>query len=201
MKKELNYFNIDGCFGGNQDWFRDPMMKLGGCAAATACDLSIYLAMYRNKKHLCPYDAATLNKKQYVEFSRRMKPYLKPRREGVNKPELYIDGYGQYLKDRGESGVTLAGFAGTAPIGEAEAAIKERLDLGMPVPYLLLKHKDPLLKDFVWHWFLLVGYEAAEDVFMVKTATYGEYQWMDFKNLWNTGYMEKGGFIIVKTRP
>ena len=130
-----------------------------------------------------------------------MKPYLKPRREGVNRLELYIDGFGQYLKEREENSVALSGFDGAAPQEEAAAVIKEQLDSGMPIPYLLLKHKDPLLKDFVWHWFLLVGYEDFEDTFMVKTATYGEYQWMDFKNLWNTGYPEKGGFIIVKTRP
>lgn len=30
MKKELPYFSIGDSFGGNQDWFRDPMMHLGG---------------------------------------------------------------------------------------------------------------------------------------------------------------------------
>lgn len=201
MKKELSYFNIGKCFGGNQDWFwYDPMMKLGGCAAATACDLSIYLAMYKNKKKLCPFEAGQLDKKQYISFSKIMKPYLRPRREGVNKLELYIDGFGQYLNDVCEDGITLNGFDGTAPVEEAAAVIKEQLDQGMPIPYLLLRHKDPLLKDFVWHWFLLVGYEEFEDTLMVKTATYGEYQWMDFQNLWNTGHIEKGGFIVVKAR-
>ena len=61
----------------------------------------------------------------------------------------------------------------------------------MPVPYLLLKHKDPLLKDFVWHWFLLVGYEDFEDTFMVKTVTYGEYQWMDLKICGTLGIRER----------
>lgn len=201
MKKELSYFRIGKCFGGNQDWFRDPMMRLGGCAAATACDLCVYLALYQNKKHLCPYEAGTLDKKQYIGFSKIMKPYLKPRREGVNRLELYIDGFGQYLKDREENSVALSGFDGAAPLKEAAAVIKGQIDRGMPVPYLLLKHKDPFLKDFVWHWFLLVGYEDFEDTFMVKTVTYGEYQWMDFKNLWNTGYPEKGGLIIVEARP
>lgn len=197
MKKELRYFNIANCFGGNQDWFWDPMMKLGGCAAATACDLSIYLAMYENKKHLCPFDVGLLDKKQYIGFSKIMKPYLRPRREGVNRLELYIDGFGQYLKDRQEYDINLVGFDGNASIEGARETIKRQLDSEMPIPYLLLKHRDPQLKDFVWHWFLLVGYEAFEDTFMVKTATYGEYTWMDFENLWNTGYMEKGGFIKV----
>ena len=37
-KKELDYFTIDGGVGGNQDWFQNVVMYMGGCAAATACD-------------------------------------------------------------------------------------------------------------------------------------------------------------------
>ena len=31
MKKELDYFMIDGEFGGNQDWFTNIVMNVGGC--------------------------------------------------------------------------------------------------------------------------------------------------------------------------
>ena len=41
MKKELAYFNIEGEYGGNQNWFYDSM-TLGGCAAIATCDLCIY---------------------------------------------------------------------------------------------------------------------------------------------------------------
>ena len=30
MKKELEYFYIENSFGGNQDWFRDYWMHMGG---------------------------------------------------------------------------------------------------------------------------------------------------------------------------
>ena len=43
MKKELTYFNIEESYGWNQNWFKDPTMKLGGCAAVVSCDLCIYL--------------------------------------------------------------------------------------------------------------------------------------------------------------
>lgn len=39
MKKELQYFKIEGAWGGSQEWFSDRMMRLGGCAAVTACDV------------------------------------------------------------------------------------------------------------------------------------------------------------------
>lgn len=41
-KKELKYFTIEDSFGGNQDWFTDPMMNRGGCGAVTACDTCMY---------------------------------------------------------------------------------------------------------------------------------------------------------------
>ena len=46
MEKLLNYFTIDDAFGGNQDWFTNIVMHIGGCAAATACDSCIYFAKY-----------------------------------------------------------------------------------------------------------------------------------------------------------
>ncbi len=36
MRKELDYFKIGDGYGGNQDLFPDPMMRLGGCAAINA---------------------------------------------------------------------------------------------------------------------------------------------------------------------
>ena len=54
MKKELEYFMIDGEFGGNQDWFTNIVMNVGGCGAATACDSCIYLAKYKGMKKLYP---------------------------------------------------------------------------------------------------------------------------------------------------
>ncbi len=44
--------------------------------------------------------------------------------------ELYIDGFGQYLKDREENSVALSGFDGAAPLKEAAAVIKGQIDRG-----------------------------------------------------------------------
>ena len=31
---------------------------------------------------------------------------------------------------------------------------------------------------------------------MVKAVTYGNYEWLDLKELWDTGYEKKGGLIL-----
>ena len=52
MKKELEYFYIGKAYGGNQEWFFDAMMRIGGCAAVTACDSCIYLSLIHISGHI-----------------------------------------------------------------------------------------------------------------------------------------------------
>lgn len=200
MKKELQYFTVDKSYGGNQDWFRDPMMKLGGCAAATVCDTSIYMSLYQDKKHLYPYDINNLNKADYISFAAKMKPYLKPRWKGINTLNIYIDGINQYLSDTGEKAIKVSGLSGDMPYEQAASLLCKQIDNEMPVPYLLLKHKASSMSFFVWHWFLLLGYETDGDELRVKAATYGNYHWLSLRELWETGYQEKGGMIILEPK-
>ena len=54
---------------------------------------------------------------------------------------------------------------------------------------------DEKFKDFIWHWFLLFGYEETEEDFLITVATYGEAATMSLKELWDTRQEEKGGLI------
>ena len=198
MKQILDYFMIDGEVGGNQDWFRNVVMHIGGCAAATASDCCIYFAKYKGKKnlYLYPFDAENLSKEDYIQFSMKMKPYLRPRMSGVNKLWMYTEGFGKYLEDIGEK-VEFKEFSGEHTAREAAVFIKKKINEGTPVPYLMLRHKDKKFADFVWHWFLCIGYEETADDLLIKVATYGEATTFSLKELWNTGYKEKGGLIGI----
>lgn len=225
MKKELDYFLIEGAYGGNQDWLWDPMMHLGGCAAVTACDICIYLARQFGMRNLYPFDSEALSRKAYIRFSKIMKPYLRPRAGGIDRLELYTEGFGSYLNDAfsgrfagrfsgvedcaesvaGTAGsgvsVSFEEFPGFRPAEDAMEAVQLQIDGGMPAAFLLLKHQEPSLSDYVWHWFLLTGYEKDGNEFRVKAVTYGEYQWLDFRRLWDTGYAQKGGMVLVHNEP
>ena len=66
-------------------------------------------------------------------------------------------------------------FDGTGTAEEAEKIICEQIDKGLPVPYLMLRHLNvEKYKDFIWHWFLVVGYEKNEQGMWIDVATYGE---------------------------
>lgn len=205
MKKELQYFKIEGAFGGNQEWFTNVVMYIGGCGAATACDCCIYYALRRGMKELYPYDIRKLTKEDYKRFSQIMKPYIRPRVGGVKKLEWFIDGFQNYIKDvnrktNSKIQVTMRAFEGTQSVAKAKEFVKRQIDLGIPVPCLLLKHKDTAqFQNYIWHWFLLVGYEEAAGELFVKTATYGHSDRFSLNKLWATGYEEKGGLIQLGT--
>ncbi len=80
----------------------------------------------------------------------------------------------------------------------AALTIKKQIDSGYPVPTLILNHRDKSLKDYVWHWFLINGYEEAGDTLMVKAVTYSSSQWLDLRKLWETGHSKRGGLILYR---
>ena len=198
MKGELQYFHIGTAYGGSQDWFSGLWMHFGGCAAATACDLSIYLALYKGKIRLYPYDVRHLERQEYVNFSKMMKPYLHPRIFGIDRLAIYQEGFSDYLKACGENKLCVLTWDGNKSLLSTKEIIKQQLAKGFPLPCLLLKHKDSAFKAYVWHWFLLTGYDEDKESFLVKAVTYGAYQWLDLAGLWNTGYKKKGGLILLQ---
>ena len=201
MKKILDYFSIEGAVGGSQEWFRNVVMYIGGCAAATACDCCIYLALRRGMTDLYPYDVHALTRQDYINFSMKMKPYLRPRVNGVNKLWMFTEGFGSYLSDMGEHSLRMEEFPGTEDYRGVETFIRRQIDSGYPVPYFMLRHKKAYYKDFVWHWFLCYGYEERSDGLWITVATYGERTVFHLKDLWDTGYEEKGGLIGLGIDP
>lgn len=206
MKKELEYFAIEGAFGGNQDWFSNVVMNMGGCAAATACDSCIYFAKYMGMRALYPYDINNLTKEDYKRFSQVMKPYIRPRVGGVRKLSWYVDGFSKYIaavqakldiEEAGFLNIRMQEISGDVEYAEAYRRIKSQIDAGLPVPYLMLKHKNTEeFKAFTWHWFLVVGYEEKDEDMLIRIATYGEEIWLSLRKMWATGYEEKGGIVL-----
>lgn len=202
MKKELDYFTIEQAYGGNQDWFSDIMMKMGGCAAVTACDSCIYFDLYKSTSSLYPFDKSNITKKEYIDFSKKMKPYLRPRLQGINTLKLYVEGFGEYLKDKGTTDISLKPFSGDEAYSLAKEKVMEQIEANFLIPMLVLRHQNQVYRDYVWHWFLITGYQMKEDEsdFSVKVVTYGAARWLNFKELWDTGYANKGGLILFQNK-
>lgn len=201
MRKVLEHFTVGGYYGGDQEWFSDPWMKLGGCGAVTACDLCICLAKHKGMRALYPFDPNEVTTEEYLAFGMRMRAFLTPRSTGINRTDIYVDGFGAYLASCGVRPIRMQNVSGDKDVRTAETLIREQIDRGFPVPYLMLMHRDRKLKDYMWHWFLLNGYDTSDDAFRVQVVTYGERVWMDFRHLWQTGRRPKGGFVRIDALP
>ena len=197
MNKELSYFNIDNCYGGNQEWFHNPTIRFRGCAALTSCDLCIYLSLFKDIKHLYPFNRNLLHKEDYIKFSETMKEHLYPRKDGIPTLELYIDRFKSYLDSVKDEYINISSFSAKRPIYEGEKIIINQINKGIPIPFLLLRHKNKDMYELIWHWFLIVGYKEIEEELFVKIATYGKYQWVLFRKIWESGHNKKGGIIII----
>ena len=200
MRKELNHHYIGGSYGGNQDWFRTFMMRLGGCGAETACESSLYFAREFGFKNLYPFDCNQIKREEYIDFAHIMEDYLWPRITGINKLSIYVKGYVKYLRDAKECRVEVSEFSGDNIYEDAAEKIKSQIDAGLPIPFLTLRHKDKAYNDYVWHWYLVNGYDETEEGLKVKAVTYSSFRWLDFKELWNTGCTPTGGMIIYSLR-
>ncbi len=198
MKRELEHFYIDNSYGGNQDWFRSFMMRLGGCGAETACDSTVYFALHRGFGNLYPFDISHLTRKEYVDFAHMMEKYLWPRMSGIDRLEIFVNGYGRFLSDAGESRISMDTLDGNKPYEEAAYAIIKQIEAGIPVPILVLNHKSREYRDYNWHWFLINGYEETVNGLRVKAVTYSEYKWLDLRRLWETGFERRGGLILFR---
>lgn len=201
MKKELEHFYIGDSYGGNQEWFRSFMMRKGGCAVETACDSSLYFAMHKGVEKIYPFSfgkVKTVTKEEYVSFAHLMEHYLKPRLSGIDTPELYMNGYYKYLTMHNVKNLEMYIFRGDEPYEDAVDVVRKQIDAGFPIPTLILNHQNKALHDYEWHWFLINGYDDSDGKFMVKAVTYSSWKWIDLKELWDTGYNRKGGFIVYE---
>lgn len=203
MHRELPHFMIGDSYGGNQDWFRTLMMRMGGCGAETACDSSIYFALHRDIPGICPIEPQNLTRESYVDFAHMMEKYLWPRMSGIDCPEIFAEGYAKYLANRKVPGLSMDILDGNESYEKAAATVRSQIDAGYPIPTLILMHRNKEFDDYEWHWFLLNGYEipedpSADDPMRVKAVTYSAYRWLDLKGLWDTGHSKRGGLILFR---
>jgi hypothetical protein len=194
---ELPYFTIGGSYGGNQEWCEKRELKLGGCAAITACDMAIYLCHHKDLANA--YPDSEITRDAYISFVEKMGNYLKPSEDGITQLNLYIDGFRKYLQDQDISSIAMRSWPGENDVLLTEDVIKHQIDNGWPIPCLTLKNGHPDIQKYNWHWYIINGYRVHGDKFYVKVVTCGMSTWIDFHILWKTDYSPKGGLILFDT--
>lgn len=198
MKKELEYININGYYGGDQHWYDDRFMRMAGCSAVCASEACAYLAgHFSHLSKLYPYDPKAITKEDFIRFMTAMFGYVTPGFMGMRSIKRFKRCFLEYANAAGVD-VRMSLLAGDADCAAAKEFACRGLDEDYCVLFLLLTHKDPELDEYTWHWFTLTGYEREGDQMTVDFATWGKKQTFDFDRLWNTGTLQHGGMVIIR---
>jgi hypothetical protein len=199
MKRELPFLLIDDRYGGDQQRFAHPMMRRGGCSTVCACHAAACLAAKDpDRRALCPFPGLQVSEALFERFAEDMFVYVHPGFRGMPKTSLFEAAFSRYAASRGAP-VCFDDLQGDAPYEAAARFVREHIDAGLTIQFLLLKHRHPEFADMEWHWFTLTGYEERNDGGMtVVYADEGRRFTADLARLWDTGQCERGGMLVVR---
>lgn len=197
--RELNFPRVDGIYyGGDQNWYRHWLMRLGGCSTTTACEACICLARQRSDmRKLYPGDPACVSREAFCRFADSMFAHVHPGIGGLTDVDRYAAMLRGYTACCGVAAVVDT-LRGDAPLAEAERFIREAVDDGRPVAYLMLRHRDVRFDEFEWHWFSVTGYTETPGGLRLTAGTYGKRYELDLTSAWDTGFAWKGGLAALR---
>jgi hypothetical protein len=194
---ELNFITINDMYGGDQNRFTHRMMRMGGCSTVCACHAAACLAHHNpERRGLSPFSELRVGEEDFHSFARDMFRYVFPGIRGMPSTKLFERAFGRYAASK-DVHVEFHSLQGDASYAEAHAFLRENIDAGYTVQYLLLRHKAEEFSELEWHWFTLTGYEQRAGDLEVVYATFGKRFTAGLKGLWDTGNREKGGMIVV----
>ncbi|MGI6152784.1 MAG: hypothetical protein ACOYJB_02955 [Christensenellaceae bacterium] len=200
MEKELDFIEIgDGHYGGDQNWAtHHKWMKLGGCSAVCACEVCAYLAKtFERMQGLYPYDPEHISKEDFLRFFETMFAYIHPGIGGLTSIDKFSDMFSRYMREKTNIEPNFRKLYGNESYADAERFVKEAIDSGLPVMYLMLSHKDIAFDEYEWHWFTLTGYKENEHGTDVIFATWAKRHAFDLYGAWNTGRKWRGGMVCL----
>lgn len=134
-------------YGGDQAWFKDKWAVRAGCASVSATDVMMYYTGTKEK----------YQREEYLSFMEQMYQVMEPKNRGFPYAYLYARRTKQVLQ---EKGLTVNYQIIRNPItSDAIIAVKRSIDQGNPIGLLILRHRRRKVRDDLWHWVTIFGYE------------------------------------------
>lgn len=134
-------------YGGDQAWFEDKWAVKAGCASVSATDVKMYYMGTKEK----------YQKEEYLESMKKMYQLMKPKNRGFPYAYLYARRVRQVLQ---EQGVNVSFHITRNPESkEALELVKRSIDQDNPIGLLILRHRRRKVRDDLWHWVTIFGYQ------------------------------------------
>lgn len=172
--------NIDGSFGGNQDWFLEtntPYLRKVGCGVIAATNLLIYTSMIRDLDLF----QGRLTKKSYLDFSLEIAKALKPTPVGIPYAFHMNHGIKKFSRDRGITILPMRN-SWTWNYESCLEYIMSGLIYNSPILLLTWKHYN---KSFSYHWMMGTKLIRENGKDLMEVSSWGKEYMIDFRKFYD----------------
>lgn len=164
-------------FGGNQDWFVDVWARKAGCASVSATDIFIYYTKHERE----------FAKTMYLDYMNEMFKLMEPGKRGFPYVYIYARRLSRLLNN------CKYRIYRRPLVYDASKIIIDSINHGHPLGLLILTHRRRKVRDDLWHWVTIVGYEETEKGLDIVFLDCGEEKRIPARIIF-----EKNRFNIVK---
>ena len=194
LKDVDEILNIEGFFGGDQQWFEDILnsnyLTKKGCSVIAMTNYFIYIAnTKREYAKLVPENllGKRITKTEYIKFADMLSTFLKPKIYGV--PFLFPmnNGIRKYAKKNGMS-LVAQNYNFTWKIRNIVTYIIGAIANGYPVLMLTLNHKNP---DVKFHWVTITSIYY-DDSWKIECSNWGTKRVYDLEKWFKEKSLYKG---------
>lgn len=133
--------------GGDQAWFKEKWAVKAGCASVSATDVKMYYTGTKEK----------YQKEEYLLVMESMYQLMKPKNRGFPYAYLYARRVRQVLQEQGMN-VNFR-IARNPESKDALELVKRSINQGNPIGLLILRHRRRKVRDDLWHWVTIFGYQ------------------------------------------
>lgn len=144
--------------GGNQDWFIGSWARKAGCASVSATDIYIY---YTKKE-------SEFDKEEYLDYMNEMFKVMEPGKRGFPYVYLYARRLSELLNNCDYQVIR------RPRVDDASQIVCASIDDGHPLGLLVLTHRRRAIRDDLWHWVTIVGYEETKQGLVIIFLDCGE---------------------------
>ncbi len=168
---------------GDQRWFEKRRHSISGCGPTTAALVMLYMAVVFPEKcrALYPYGLPA-RKDEFILHMNAVRKYVRPGMKGLTDDHFFASSTVAFAKSRGVALVS-SRVSSKLSTGVAYGFIKKAVDQGYLPALQILKNPSKSLRDVIWHWMAVTGYDDEKKTVFVSTNG-ADYELL-FDEVWN----------------
>ncbi len=179
--------------GGDQRWYKVKWHSLSGCGPTTAATILSHIAEYMPKCRALYSYGFPLTKHDFIEHMIEVREYVKPGIRGLTSKTYFANEIRKFGDIRNVALNTRL-INNSYSTEDAYEQVKKAIDKNSPLALLILRNPHKELKEFRWHWMVIIGYKGENTIIV---TTWGKIYELDFRKVWNHTKKNSSGIVEV----